>query len=96
MEKLAEALISVPSSPDLSDGELSKQCNNLLETVLYKTPAATLASGNDLLAVLNPQLHTLSCTFILYSPPLSQSILEVHPRDIRLYGLLMPVKLCEV
>lgn len=72
MDKLADALTSTPSSLTLSDGELKKQCTNLLQSYLYKTPASLLAAGpggNDLLGLLNPGVNTLGYTFILYGLP---------------------------
>lgn len=69
MDKLADALTSTPSSLTLSDIELKKQCTNLLQSYLYKTPASLLASGpggTDLLGLLDPGVNTLGYTFILY------------------------------
>jgi hypothetical protein len=69
MEKLVEQLIAFPTSTNLSDAELSKQCNNLLASYLNKDFAASLASsvnGTNLLDLLNPGRNSLPYIFVLY------------------------------
>jgi hypothetical protein len=69
MEKLVEQFVAFPSSTNLSDAELSKQCNNLLVNYLHKVPASHLASnfnGTNLLDLLNPGRNSLPYLFILY------------------------------
>ncbi|KAI5776631.1 hypothetical protein EDC01DRAFT_681752 [Geopyxis carbonaria] len=68
MEKLVDTLTSIPTSLNLSDVELSKQCNILIVNCLNKVTANHLAShvgGSDLLQLLNPGLNTLSYVFVL-------------------------------
>ena len=68
MEKLLESFVAFPSSTNLSDQELSKQCVALLANLLHKVPAAHLASdinGSNWLDLLNPATSSLPYIFIL-------------------------------
>lgn len=68
MEKLVDNLTSIPTSLNLSDIELNKQCNILIVNCLNKVTATHLASqvgGSDLLQLLNPGLNTLGYVFVL-------------------------------
>jgi hypothetical protein len=69
MEKLVEQLVAFPSSNNLPDAELSKQCNSLLVNFLHKVAASNLASnvnGTNLLDLLNPGRNSLPYLFVLY------------------------------
>lgn len=69
MEQLVDTLAAYPSSSNLSDSELDKQCRELLTNCLHKVTASNLASpvgGSDILTLLNPQLNSLSYLFVLW------------------------------
>jgi len=68
MEKLVDQLTAFPSSPDLTNAELSKQAQLLLVNYLYKVPVSSLAAGiggTNLLDLLNPATNSLPYVFVL-------------------------------
>lgn len=68
MDKLIDTLTGFPSSPSLSDAELSKQCTFLLQNTLNKVSAADLArnvNGTNLLDLLDPGVNSLPYIYVL-------------------------------